>query len=47
MNLCIAILGQDIKTTKKAGHYGDSSTYEKHLNEKAEFYSFLLYHLNQ
>jgi prolyl oligopeptidase len=36
-----------LKTTKKAGHYGDFSTYEKRLNEKAEFYSFLLYHLNQ
>jgi prolyl oligopeptidase len=36
-----------LKTTKKAGHYGDSSTYEKQLNEKAEFYSFLMYQLNQ
>lgn len=36
-----------LKTTKKAGHNGDSSTYEKRLNEKAEFYSFLMYHLNQ
>jgi prolyl oligopeptidase len=36
-----------LKVTKKAGHYGDSSTYEKFLNEKADFYSFLLYHLNE
>ncbi|WP_395073983.1 prolyl oligopeptidase family serine peptidase [Flavobacterium sp.] len=36
-----------LKTTKKAGHYGNSSTYEKRMNEKAEFYSFLMYHLNQ
>ena len=36
-----------LKVTKKAGHYGDSSTYEKHLNEKAAFYSFLMYHLFQ
>jgi prolyl oligopeptidase len=35
-----------LKTIKNAGHYGDSSTYEKHLNQNAEFYSFLLYHLN-
>ena len=34
-----------LKTIKKAGHYGDSSTYEKYLNDKSEFYSFLLYHL--
>jgi prolyl oligopeptidase len=36
-----------LKVIKKAGHYGDSSTYEKYLNEKAEFYSFLMYYLNQ
>ncbi len=35
-----------LKTIKNAGHYGDTSTYEKHLNQNAEFYSFLLYHLN-
>jgi prolyl oligopeptidase len=35
-----------LKVTKKAGHYGDYSTYEKRLKEKAEFYSFLMYHLN-
>jgi prolyl oligopeptidase len=36
-----------LKTTKNAGHYGDSSTYEKRINEKAVFYSFLMYHLNK
>lgn len=36
-----------LKVTKNAGHHGDSSTYEKYVNEKAEFYSFLMYHLNQ
>ena len=36
-----------LKTTKKAGHYGNYSTYEKRLNETADFYNFLLYHLNQ
>ncbi len=35
-----------LKTIKKAGHYGDTTTYEKSLNQKSEFYSFLLYHLN-
>ena len=34
-----------LKTTKKAGHYGDYSTYEKALNEKAAFYEFLMFHL--
>jgi prolyl oligopeptidase len=34
-----------IKTAKKSGHYGDTSTYQKWLDEKAAFYSFLLYHL--
>lgn len=36
-----------LKTIKKAGHYGNSSTYEKRLKETAEFYNFLLFHLNQ
>jgi prolyl oligopeptidase len=36
-----------LKTIKNAGHYGDNSTYEKRLRESAEFYSFLMYHLNQ
>lgn len=36
-----------LKTIKKAGHYGDTTTYEKSLNQNSEFYSFLLYHLNQ
>lgn len=35
-----------LQTIKNAGHYGNS-TYQKRLEEKAEFYSFLLYHLNQ
>lgn len=35
-----------LKTIKKAGHYGSISTYQKNLEEKSEFYSFLLYHLN-
>lgn len=34
-----------LKTTKKAGHYGDYSTYEKALNEKTAFYEFLMFHL--
>lgn len=36
-----------LKTIKQAGHYGNYSTYEKRLNETADFYNFLLYHLNQ
>lgn len=36
-----------LKVTKKAGHSGDSSSYEKYLKEKVSFYSFLLFHLNQ
>jgi len=36
-----------LRTTEKAGHNGNTSTYEKYLNETTEFYSFLLYHLNK
>jgi prolyl oligopeptidase len=36
-----------IKTAKKSGHYGNTSTYEKRLEEKATFYNFLIHHLNQ
>ena len=36
-----------LRTTEKAGHSGDSSTYEKQLKETSEFYSFLLYYLNK
>jgi prolyl oligopeptidase len=36
-----------LKTTKKAGHYGNSSSYQKYVEEKATFYSFLLFHLNK
>lgn len=35
-----------LKTIPKAGHYGNFSTYDKKVQDKAEFYSFLLYHLN-
>lgn len=36
-----------LRTTEKAGHSGNTSTYDKYLNETTEFYSFLLYHLNK
>ncbi|WP_026703747.1 prolyl oligopeptidase family serine peptidase [Flavobacterium soli] len=36
-----------IKTLKKAGHYGNNSSYENRIQEKSELYAFLLYHLNQ
>jgi prolyl oligopeptidase len=36
-----------LRTSAKAGHNGGSSTYQKHLNETSEFYSFLLYNLNR
>jgi prolyl oligopeptidase len=35
-----------LKTIKKAGHNGNISTYQKRIEEKAEFYSFLMFHLN-
>ncbi|WP_300566824.1 prolyl oligopeptidase family serine peptidase [Flavobacterium sp.] len=36
-----------LKTIQKAGHYGNFSSYDKRVQDKAEFYSFLLYHLNR
>lgn len=35
-----------LKTIKKAGHNGNISTYQKRIEEKAEFYSFLMFHLD-
>jgi prolyl oligopeptidase len=35
-----------IKTLTNSGHYGKISTYKDRVDEKAEFYSFLLYYLN-
>lgn len=35
-----------LKTIRKAGHKG-SNTYREFVEDKAEFYSFLWYHLNQ
>lgn len=34
-----------IKTEYKAGHSGKTSNYQEYVTERAEFYSFLLYHL--
>lgn len=35
-----------IQTLSKSGHYGKTSTYEDSIKSDAEFYDFLLYHLN-
>ncbi|MDR6968706.1 prolyl oligopeptidase [Flavobacterium arsenatis] len=35
-----------LKTQRNSGHYGKISNYKEYLEEKAEFYNFLLYHLN-
>jgi len=35
-----------LKTLSNSGHYGKISTYKNRIDEKAEFYSFLLYYLN-
>lgn len=35
-----------LKTQRNSGHYGKVSNYKESLGEKAEFYNFLLYHLN-
>lgn len=35
-----------LKTHKNAGHYGKVSTYKDYVEQEAEFYNFLLYHLN-
>ena len=35
-----------LKTWSNSGHYGKISTYKSRIDEKAEFYSFLLYYLN-
>ncbi|MFD2908733.1 prolyl oligopeptidase family serine peptidase [Flavobacterium ardleyense] len=35
-----------LKVNKIAGHSGNISSYEKRVKEKSEFYSFILYHLN-
>jgi prolyl oligopeptidase len=36
-----------LKTQLNSGHYGKVSNYNEYLDEKSEFYNFLLYHLNQ
>ncbi len=36
-----------LKTLNSSGHYGKISTYQSRIEEKAAFYEFLLYHLNQ
>jgi prolyl oligopeptidase len=36
-----------LKTMSNSGHYGKISTYKKRIEEKAAFYEFLLFHLNQ
>jgi prolyl oligopeptidase len=36
-----------LKTLQSSGHYGKISTYQSSIAEKAQFYEFLLYHLNQ
>lgn len=36
-----------LKTLQSSGHYGKISTYQSSIEEKAEFYEFLLYHLNE
>jgi prolyl oligopeptidase len=36
-----------LKTLSNSGHYGKVSNYKNHLEEKADFYNFLLYHLNK
>lgn len=36
-----------LKTMSNSGHYGKISTYQKRIEEKAAFYEFLLFHLNQ
>lgn len=35
-----------LKTLKNAGHYGKIANYKDRVTEEAEFYNFLLYHLN-
>lgn len=35
-----------LKTQRNSGHYGKISNYKDQLEEKADFYNFLLYHLN-
>ena len=34
-----------LKTEHDAGHYGKRSNYASHLKERADFYSFIMYHL--
>jgi len=36
-----------LKTQKNAGHYGKVSVYNARMEEKADFYNFILYYLNQ
>lgn len=36
-----------LKVQRNSGHYGKVSTYNEYMEEKAEFYNFLMYHLNQ
>jgi prolyl oligopeptidase len=36
-----------LKTLENSGHYGNNATYQNRVNEKAEFYGFILYYLNK
>lgn len=36
-----------LKVQRNSGHYGKISTYNDYIEEKADFYNFLLFHLNQ
>ncbi len=35
-----------LKTYKKAGHNGNTSTYQKQFEQEADFYDFIMFHLN-
>jgi len=36
-----------LRTNYNSGHHGKSSTYKDYTDQKADFYNFLMYHLNQ
>ncbi|HEX8563925.1 MAG TPA: prolyl oligopeptidase family serine peptidase [Flavobacterium sp.] len=36
-----------LETARNSGHYGKSATYAQRVQDKADFYSFLLYHLTK
>lgn len=36
-----------LKTLNSSGHYGKISTYQNQIEEKASFYEFILFHLNE